>query len=113
MKAAAVSAPRAAPSLFTRLDAFDTQLSQLEVRLSGDPVRDRLNETSVPSISGRAHNAANTWHTTHAATATQKSDLEIASRDFAVFLADLKSLLANDLARLEEDLTAAGAPSWR
>lgn len=113
MKAAAVSAPLAAPSLFTRLDAFDSQLSQLETRLSGDPVRDRLNETSVPSIRGRAYNAANTWHTTHAATATQRSDFDIASRDFAAFLADFEPLLATDLARLEKDLTAAGAPSWR
>jgi hypothetical protein len=113
MQAAAVAAPRAEPSLFTRLDAFDEQLSKLENRLSGGPVRERLNESSAPSISGRAYNAANTWHTTQAPTATQRSDFEIAKRDFAAFSADMESLLLNDLARLEADLTAAGAPSWR
>jgi len=113
MKAAAIEAPRAAASLFARLDAFGAELSKLSTRLSGDQVRGRLNETSSPSIGARAHNAANTWHTTHGATATQRSDFEIANRDFEVFLADLEALLAKDLAQLEADLSAAGAPSWR
>jgi len=113
MKAAAVGAPRAAPSLFARLDAFGSELGKLEIRLSGDPVRARLNETSSPSIGRRAYNAANTWHTTHAATATQKSDFEIAKTDFATFSTELETLLANDLVRLEAELSAADAPSWR
>jgi hypothetical protein len=113
MKAAAEDAPRAAPSLFARLDNFGAELSKLGTRLSGDQVRGRLNETSSPSIGGRAYNAANTWRTTHAATATQRADLEIAKTDFAAFSADLDALLTNDLARLEADLSAAGAPSWR
>ena len=113
MKAAAVSAPQAAPSLFARLDAFGVEISKLETRLSGDSVRGRLNETSVPSISGRAYNAANTQGTTRAATATQKADFEIAKREFAAFAADLNALLTNQLVQLEADLSAAGAPSWR
>jgi len=113
MKAASVDAPRAAPSLFARLDSFGAELSKLGTRLSGDQVRGRLNETSSPSIGGRAYSAANTWHTTHAATATQRADLEIAKTDFAAFSADLETLLSDDLARLEADLLAAGAPSWR
>jgi hypothetical protein len=72
-----------------------------------------LKETSSPSIGGRAYNAANTWRTTHAPTATQQSDFEIAKADFAAFSADLKVFLANDLVRLEADLLAADAPSWR
>ncbi len=113
MKAAAVAAPRAEPSLFTRLDLFDKHLAQLENRLSGAPVREGLNEASAPSISGRADNAANTWQTTQAPTATQRSDLEIARKDFAAFSADMKSLLVDELGHLEADLSAAGAPSWR
>ena len=113
MKAAAVRAPQAAPSLFARLDAFGVELSKLGTRLSGDSVRGRLNETSAPSIGGRAFNAANTQGTTRTATATQKADFEIAKRDFAAFAADLDALLTNQLAQLETDLSAAGAPSWR
>jgi photosystem II stability/assembly factor-like uncharacterized protein len=113
MKAAAIGAPGAAPSLFTRLDAFGVELSKLETRLSGDRVREKLNETTSPSIGGRAYNAANNWETTHAPTATQKADFEIAKKEFAAFAADLEALLSNQLQQLEADLKAAGAPSWR
>jgi hypothetical protein len=113
MQAAAVAAPRAAPSLFARLDAFGAALSQLETRLSGDRVRGRLNETSSPSISARAYNAANTWNSTHGATATQQSDFKIAQTQFAELSTELEDLLTTELARLESDLSAAGAPSWR
>ena len=88
-------------------------MSKLDTRLSGDNVRGRLNESSAPSIGARAYNAANTWDTTQAATATQKADFEIAQREFAVLAAELEALLANQLVQLEADLTAAGAPSWR
>jgi photosystem II stability/assembly factor-like uncharacterized protein len=113
MKAAAVEAPRAGTSMFARLDAFGKTLSRLQSRLSGDDVRSGLNVSSSPSIGGRAYNAANTWHTTHAATVTQKSDFEIAKTDFAELSVELEGLLSNDLVQLEADLSAAGAPSWR
>ncbi len=112
MKAAAVAAPRATPELFTQLDAFGMTLEQLSTRLNGDRVRGRLNETSTPSINGRAFNAANNWQTTQKATATQVSDFEIARKEFAVFKGDLDSLLS-ELQQLENRLSAAGAPSWR
>jgi hypothetical protein len=113
MKAAAINAPQAPASLFGRLDAFGIELGKLETRLSGNKVRERLNETSVPSIAGRAYNAANTWNMTQAPTSTQKADFEIARTDFAAFAADLEALLTNQLVQLEADLEAAGAPSWR
>ena len=112
MKVAAVAAPRAEPSLITRLDAFAVKLAALTTRLNGDQVRGRLDEASAPSIRGRAYNAANTWQTTQSATATQRSDLKIAQQDFAAFSSDLDDLLA-DLKQLEAELSAAGAPSWR
>ncbi|HKJ16061.1 MAG TPA: hypothetical protein VJ984_01765 [Xanthomonadales bacterium] len=113
MKAAAVSASGASLSLFTDLDSFEQKLTRLETRLSGDPVRQALYESRSPAISARAANAAMSFSTTHAATATQQSDFEIASKDFAAFKADLESLLTTDLEALEADLTDAGAPSWR
>jgi hypothetical protein len=112
MKAAAVAAPRATPELFNRLDAFGMELEQLSTRLNGDRVRGRLNETSLPSISDRAFNAANNWQTTQKATATQMSDYEIAKKDFSAFEGDLDSLLS-ELQQLEASLSGAGAPSWR
>jgi len=113
MKAAAVRAPQAVPSLFARLDAFGVELSRLQTRLSGDRVRGGLNESLAPAIEGRAYNAANSSITTQDATVTQKADFEIAEKDFLVFAAELEALLSGQLAQLEADLTAAGAPSWR
>jgi photosystem II stability/assembly factor-like uncharacterized protein len=113
MKAAALLAPRATPELFGRLDAFGVALRKLQTRLSGDTVRSQLNESISPAISYRAYNAAGAWQTTQAATETQKNDLTIAREEFADFKADLELLLEQDLRRLEADLAAAGAPSWR
>jgi len=113
MKAAAVMAPQAAASLFARLDDFGVELSQLEARLTGDKIRAGLDESALPSIVGRAYNAANTWSTTQAPTATQKADFEIAKTEFAAFSDDLEALLSGQLVQLEADLKAAGAPSWR
>lgn len=113
MKAAAVRAIGATPQLLVRLDEFGVQLKALETRLSGDPIRRGLNESTSPAIRGRAFNASTGWTTTQAPTATQRADYEIAQRDFRVFEEDLETLLTGTLAELESDLEAAGAPSWR
>ena len=113
MKAAAVQAPDADPSLFVRLDEFGASLMQLSARLSGDPVRQGLDESTRPSIASRAYNAANNWNNTSLATATQRRDYEIARDDFAAYREDLEALLDERLRRLEAELLAAGAPSWR
>jgi len=113
MKAAALAAPDAEPSLFTRLDAFGAALDELEEKLSGDRVRGGLDEATRPSIASRAFNAANSWNNTFSATATQKQDHEIASEAFAGFKQELDTLLDERLKELEADLLAAGAPSWR
>ncbi len=113
MKAAALAAPDADPSLFTRLDEFDSSLDELRARLYGDSVRQGLDEAIRPSIASRAFNAANNWNNTFPATATQKTDYAIASQDFAAFNLELRTLLDERLQQLEADLQAAGAPSWR
>lgn len=41
------------------------------------------------------------------------TDYEIASKDFAALRQDLQTLLEERLKKLEADLLAAGAPSWR
>ena len=52
MQAAAVRAPRAVPSLFSRLDAFGVELTKLKTKLSGDRVRGGLDESSHLHWSG-------------------------------------------------------------
>ena len=111
MRAALLETPRADPSLHSRLDDLSERLAALQTRLWGDRTRGRLNETSVPSISGRAGNAIwGHWGTRQMPTATMRQSLEIAGGDFAVFRRDLSALIDAEIPALEEALEAAGAP---
>ena len=112
MKAAALAAPRAPAALFAQLDGIDMQFTRLKTRLSGDPVRGGLKESTAPAISARIYSSVNAWNTTKPATATQRRDLEIAREAFTVFSDDLGALM-DQLGELEQALTAAGAPSWQ
>ncbi|MFK7954721.1 MAG: WD40/YVTN/BNR-like repeat-containing protein [Lysobacterales bacterium] len=113
MQAAAIRAPAASPELMLSLDALGAELNQLQVQLSGDRVRQGLNESVTPSIGGRAYNATTSWNTTQLPTETQRSDYAIASREYTTFSENLEALLEGPLAELEVALAAAGAPSWR
>jgi hypothetical protein len=112
MKAAAMAAPRAEPTLFLDLDRLVAELTRFKTRLSGDPIRRGLSESTSPSIQGRAYNAANTWRTTQAATSTQRSDFAQAQSDFAALSDELDALLRDELERLKQELVNAGAPGW-
>ncbi len=113
MQAAALHTQSADASLITRVDTFGVQLAELTSRLTGDPIRQGLDEASSPSIAGRAYNAATNWNNTQPATATQRADYEIANKEFVEFKRDLDALLGDELSSLEEALLEAGAPSWR
>ena len=110
MRAALVETPSADPVLFTRMDELGAELAVLQTQLNGDQARSRLNEPSVPSIRGRIGRVMGHWSTRQAPTATHQRNLEIAGDDFADFRRNLTSLIENELAQLESDLEAAGAP---
>jgi photosystem II stability/assembly factor-like uncharacterized protein len=110
MRAALVETPSADPGLFTRLDELGAELAVLQTRLGGDRARSQLNESSAPSIRGRVGRVMGHWSTRQMPTATHQRNLEIAREDFAAFRQDLSALVDGDLARLESDLEAAGAP---
>jgi hypothetical protein len=110
MEAALVATPGADASLAGRLDAARRALADIALRLSGDPVRQRLNEVDEPSIAERVGEAAGTWSTRQLPTSTQRAALESATADFEEAGRALAGLLTGDLARLQRDLAAAGAP---
>ena len=110
MRAALLDAPRADLTLFARLDAFGAALDELRTRLSGDRVRGRLRESSTPSIRSRVGRTRGHWNTRQTPTATHRRNLEIAHNQFGDLRRDLSALIENDLAQLESDLDAAGAP---
>ena len=111
MRAALLETPRADPALFTRLDQLGAALQGLQTKLSGDRIRGRLSESTVPSIRGRVGRViGGHWDTRQAPTATHRRSLEIAHDDFVGLRQDLAALFENSLAQLEADLEAAGAP---
>lgn len=110
LKAALVKTPKAKPELFTRLDELGVKLTALQTRLSGDRVRQRMNESTVPSIRSRVGRVAGGhWDTRQTPTETQKRNIEIAENAFSEFRQDLIDYL-NQLSLFETDLEAAGAP---
>ena len=111
LRAALRETPGADEALFGRMDTVLETLSDLEVRLQGDPARQSRNHPAAPSIRGRAAQVAGGhWDTRQTPTATQRESLRIAAAEFAGLVGELRTLVDEDLARLEADLEAAGAP---
>ena len=110
MKAAILETPKAIPKLFADLNQLQQNLAELQKRLYGDPIRQRLNENSSPSISSRVGNVAyGHWQTTQNPTETHKRNIEIAETDFSKFRGDLATYF-NALEEYEATLEAVGAP---
>jgi hypothetical protein len=111
MRAALLQTPGARPALFGEMDAVGRAFEDVRRRLQGDRVRGSLNESTVPSISGRVGNVmGGHWSTRQNPTATQRRNIEIAQRDFAGLERELAALIEGRLMELEEALAAAGAP---
>jgi hypothetical protein len=93
------------------MDSVTRSLAALETRLKGDRAHQRLDESTTPSISDRVDQViSGYWETRQMPTATQRRDIEIATGAFEELARELTALIDGDLARLEEDLEAAGAP---
>ena len=111
LRAALRETPRADEAFFGRMDAILETLSGLEVRLTGDPARQSRNHPAAPSIRGRVGQVAGGhWGTRQTPTETQRESVRIAGEEFAALKAELRGLIETDLATLEADLEAAGAP---
>ena len=110
MRAALIAAPRAEIALLARVDAAAATVAGLRKRLSGDPARQRLNESDAPSIAGRVSSAMSSWETRQPPTTTQRGDVEIATTDLAALTRELDALAKGEIAKLRAALEAAGAP---
>lgn len=110
MKAALLETPKAAPSVFEQLNALHKKLSDLRAQLYGDPIRQKFNEATEPSIQSRVGGVAyGHWETRQSPTETQKKDIEIAETDFEKLKIDLGTYFT-ELKTFEAELEAAGAP---
>lgn len=111
MRAALDETPAASEELYTRLEEIKARLEGIVARLEGDPAPRRLNEPGAPSILGRIGQVAGGhWGTRQAPTETQRASLAVAGAGFRRVATALRSLLGEDLAGLERELEAAGAP---
>jgi photosystem II stability/assembly factor-like uncharacterized protein len=77
--AALKQTPRAGTAQFASYQALKKELAALRLRLSGDPIRRSLDESTVPSISGRVGQVIyGHWQTRQSPTETQQQNIEIA-----------------------------------
>lgn len=110
MKAALLETPKANPVLFEQLDELDKKLSDIREKLYGDPILQKFNEATKPSIQSRVGDVAyGHWETRQSPTETQKRNIQIAITDFEKLKVDMKNY-ANELKTFEAALELAGAP---
>lgn len=113
INAALKQTPKATAEHFSTFKQLKDQLANLRFRLSGDPIRRQLNESTLPSISGRVGQIAyGHWDTLQTPTQTFKNNLELTTRAFTQFEQALKSYM-QEVTQFESSLEAAGAPYTR
>ncbi len=103
--------PGAAPELAARVRSLEGRLEDMIAELSGDPVRAKRNEPTLPGIADRVGRIIDShWRSSGLPPATARSDYDIASTQFGKTLAKLRELVDTDLVKLEADAESAGTP---
>lgn len=111
LKKALLDTPAADPALLSRVRALDLRLKDIQEKLSGRTVVSRYNEPEMPGVITRVQAVVEGhWQTTSGPTDTHRRGYEIAASEFAPVLQDLTQLVENDLAAVEREAEAAGAP---
>ena len=93
------------------LRSIELRLADLVIELQGDSTKGERAEPTPPSISGRVSGIIyGHWTSTSAPTKTQQDAYRFAAEAFGGVLDRLRTLVETDLAALEAELEAAGAP---
>jgi hypothetical protein len=98
------------PKLVERVNAVDTALRDIADAIEGDPILRSRNEPFPPSLVDRITTAVNGLTTTQPPTSTHREALAIAEKEFVPLLERLRKTIEVDLAAIEKQLNAAGAP---
>ncbi|HSE50308.1 MAG TPA: hypothetical protein VLA96_13960 [Terriglobales bacterium] len=97
--------------LVKRADQLEKRNTDLLRELRGDVALRRRDIPTLPSINDRANLIMDDERmSTSPPTETHKANFALAAEDFSKALASLKQLVEGDLATLERDMEAAGAP---
>jgi photosystem II stability/assembly factor-like uncharacterized protein len=111
LAAAWAATPAAAIELRDRVSALDDRLADLRTELFGDRTVGSRSEPTSPGILDRVlRSVYGGWTVTAAPTTTHRRGYEIAAEEFEGWLARLRTLVDRDLAALEDEMEAAGAP---
>lgn len=111
LKKALLDTPAAPPELHDQVRALEPRLRDIKIALSGDRLLASENEPTPSSISDRVSTIIGTqWSSSSAPTGTSQEAYRVAAELFATELAKLRALIATDLAALEAQAEAAGAP---
>jgi len=79
-------------------------------QINGDPVLKSHNEPVPPTLMDRVNTAVGVLTTTSAPTTTQREALAQAQQDAAQVVERLRKLIGTDLAAIEKQMNALGAP---
>ena len=94
--------PDVSLDLYERARALERRLDSLRVRLTGTTVKEAYNEPTPPAILDRVQRVVGTfWGTTATPPETHQRDYEIASEQFSTLLDQFRTLIEEDLRRLE------------
>jgi hypothetical protein len=111
LKQAIFQTPAADQSLYSSARDLENWIRDLQVKLSGDPIKRGHNEPTPPSISERVRGiVSGHWSSTSAPTETQRDTYTIAAEEFEPVLSELQTLINSDLKDLEDQVEAAGGP---
>jgi len=112
LKRAIQETPTADDKLGTEVRRIEAQLREIQTTLSGDPTVARRQEPTPSSLLNRVNAIANSlWsNTMEDATATQKRQYEIAAGELGGLLDRLRTLVEQDLKRVEDQAETAGVP---
>jgi photosystem II stability/assembly factor-like uncharacterized protein len=98
------------PKLVAQVNAIDTALRDINDQINGDPILRRTNEPSPPSLLDRVKTAVTGLTTTAPPTATHRESLAVAQQQTGPLLERLHKLIEVDLANVEKQMNALGAP---
>jgi photosystem II stability/assembly factor-like uncharacterized protein len=98
------------PKLVAQVNAIDAALHDIDDQINGDPILRRANEPNLPSLLDRVRTAVTGLTTTSPPTATHREALTLARQQTGPLLERLHKLIDVDLANVEKQMNALGAP---
>jgi len=96
--------------LTARVNAVDTALRDMGEVIGGDAIRRQRSEPTPPSLLERVSNAVSGLSSTQPPTQTYRESLKLAEEQFAPLATRLRQVIEVDLAGIEKQMNALGAP---